>query len=246
MILNSKNKDIEIIHEDSDIVVINKPAGLLVHKTNVSGNEFTLSDWVAENYPNTIDVGEVMHTDQGERILRPGIVHRLDKDTSGVMVIAKHQVAFEKLKKQFKRKAVRKTYAAFIVGHLKNERGIFDGSIGRNKKDFRKFSVSKTRGEVKEARTEYKVIKKLEDTSFVEFYPMTGRTHQIRAHTSSAKRPIVCDTKYGGRCDLGFERMALHSKRIYFKHPRDGFVEYESEYPKDFLSAMKESKILEI
>ena len=245
MIWNSKNKEIAIIHEDDDIVVINKPSGILVHKTNVSGNEFTLSDWVAENYPETIDVGEVMHTDEGERILRPGIVHRLDRETSGVMIIAKNKITFGKIKKQFKKKDVRKTYTAFVVGHFKNERGIFDRSIGRNKNDFRKFSVSRTRGEVKEARTEYKVIKKLEKHSFVEFYPMTGRTHQIRAHTSSASRPIVCDTKYGGRCDLGFERIALHSKRIYFKHPKGNFVEYDAEYPKDFLSAIKENKILD-
>ncbi|HDH03958.1 MAG TPA: RluA family pseudouridine synthase, partial [Candidatus Campbellbacteria bacterium] len=165
----------DIIYEDKNILAVNKPAGLLVHGDGKS-EEKTLIDWLLKKYPKIKGVG-----DNSE--FRPGIVHRLDKDTSGILLIAKNQGAFEYLKKQFQERKIKKGYAALLYGKIKNKEGVIDLPIGRSKKDFRKKSASKeTVGRVREAITEYKVSKIFcspETGKFytlVNAYPKTGRT----------------------------------------------------------------------
>ena len=150
-----------ILYEDKDIIAIDKPAGLSVHGDG--RNEVkTLADFILEEYPDMKDVGEPMEID-GKQIFRPGIVHRLDKDTSGVLLLARNQKAYEFLKSQFQNREIKKTYNALVIGHMKNDEGIIDASIGRSPSDPRKRIASRgKKGKIKEAVTEYKVLNRIE------------------------------------------------------------------------------------
>ena len=168
--------DIPILYEDKDVLVLNKPSGLMVHGDGRS-KEKTLTDWILKKYPKLKNVGEPWKVErEGETIFRPGIVHRLDKETSGVLVIAKNQKTFEFLKEQFsapaleitkgrladRKNRVKKTYVALVWGHVKNDEGVIDAPIARSKKDFRQWSAQRgRRGKEREAITEYKVLKHL-------------------------------------------------------------------------------------
>jgi len=152
---------IKILYEDKDILVIDKPSGISVHPDGKS-KERTITDWVLKNYPRMKNVGEPIFFEEKE-IKRPGIVHRLDKDTSGVLVLAKNQKAYEFLKNQFKNREVKKTYNAIVSGCVKNDHGIINKPIGRSPSDFRRRLAGRgARGELREAITEYKVLKRFE------------------------------------------------------------------------------------
>lgn len=246
-----------IIYEDSDVLVINKPAGLMVHPSEHSiragadgkTKEKTLVDLLVKKYPEMKNVGEqaIMETgklkveddDEYEGVVspvtsdksqvtlahRPGIVHRLDRDTSGIMIIAKTQDAFIFLKKQFQERSVRKVYHAIVWGDMKQDRGIINAPIGRSKNDFRRWHAGRgTRGDLREATTEWKVLKRITDKitkfTYLEVRPKTGRTHQIRVHMKYAQHPIVGDTLYTNNpIALGFDRMALHSYSLSITLP---------------------------
>ena len=144
-----------VIYEDDDVVAVNKPAGLVVHPDGKT-NERTLVDWIREHYPETKDVGEPARLSDGSVVARPGIVHRLDRDTSGVLLIAKNTPAFLFLKEQFQERRIKKTYLALVYGALARKEGIVDAPIGKSGKDFRKWSAEKgARGTHREAVTEY-------------------------------------------------------------------------------------------
>jgi 23S rRNA pseudouridine1911/1915/1917 synthase len=152
---------IKILYEDKDILVIDKPSGISVHPDGRS-KEKTIVDWVMKNYPKMKNVGESMFFEDKE-IFRPGIVHRLDKDTSGVLLLAKNKNSYEFLKKQFQDREVKKTYNAIVLGWVKNDRGIVNKTIGRSPNDFRKKLAGRgARGELREAITEYRVLKRFE------------------------------------------------------------------------------------
>lgn len=237
------------LSETKDFVAINKPAGILVH-TNGKSDAPTVVDWVRENYPDIEDVGETMMLADGIEIKRPGIVHRLDRDTSGVLLIAKTQEMFLSLKEQFQNHTIDKTYNAYVYNHVKNDEGIIDESIGKSRSDFRQWSASRgKRGTLRNAITEYTVLGRFEkkgDTySFLELRPKTGRTHQLRVHMKYLNHPIVGDELYGGGLfkksyNLGFKRQALHARKILFKDLDDAVVEVESEIPDDFKNAIAE------
>lgn len=207
----------------------------------------TIADFVMEKYPEMKEVGEPMRIRIGgeEKIIyRPGIVHRLDKDTSGVMVIAKNQKTFEHLKDQFKNRKVQKTYNAIVWGHFKEKEGVVDQSIGRSPSDFRRWSADKgKRGELREAVTKYKVLDEFEAEgekfSLLEVFPKTGRTHQIRVHMKHLQRPILCDSLYGGKkpCILA-DRMALHAKKLQFLGPDGEEYSFEAPVPEDMAKAL--------
>lgn len=233
--------EIKIIYENEDFVAVDKPSGLMVHDDGKT-KEKTLCDWILKNYPQTENIGEPTKTSSGKIIKRPGIVHRLDKDTSGVILVAKNQKIFEYLKKQFQDRKIKKTYIAFVYGEIKKTNGIINSPIGKSKKDFRQFSSFKnTRGELREAITEYKVLKTNKDFSFIEVYPKTGRTHQIRVHFKSINHPVVCDSLYApkSKCPTEIGHLALHSSSIEFKDDKNASFKIEAPTPKSFQNFLK-------
>ena len=244
--------DIKILFEDSDVVAVNKPAGLVVHPssravahygagTDEKTDELTLVDWVLEKYPDIKNVGEPGRNSKGETIYRPGIVHRLDRETSGVILIAKNQESFENLKKQFQNHKVEKVYHAFVYGEMKNDKGTIDRPIGRSSKDFRMWSAQRgARGEMREAITDYKVLSKMDGYTFLEVSPRTGRTHQIRVHFKAISYPLVADSLYAPNREntLGFQRLALHSYQITFKNMNGVEETVVAPYPEDFKNAV--------
>lgn len=230
----------EILYEDNDVVAINKPSGLVVHGDGKT-KEPNLVDWLITKYPEIKDVGEPGRDNEGKEILRSGIVHRLDRETSGVMLVAKNQKSYENLKKQFQNHEIKKKYEAFVYGEVRKD-GVVNRPIGRSSSDFRKWSAQRgARGEMREAVTEYKVLAKNKDYSLVEIFPKTGRTHQIRVHMKAVNHPLVSDSLYAPNrgMSLGFNRVALHSKEVVFKG-LDGVVHnVVAPYPDDFEKALK-------
>jgi len=229
-----------ILYEDNEVLVINKPSGLVVHSDGKT-EEKTLVDWLIEKYPQIKEVGEPGKTANGETILRSGIVHRLDRETSGVMLVAKTQESFENLKNQFKDHEIKKIYQAFVLGEVKNDEDIIDRPISRSSKDFRRWTAQRGgRGEEREAVTEYKVLNRKDGFSLVEVYPKTGRTHQIRVHFKAINYPLVSDRLYGRVVEdnLGFERLALHSKQVTFRLTNGEERTVLAPYPEDFEKAV--------
>lgn len=235
-----------VIYEDENIVVINKPAGLVVHGDGRT-KESTVADWLVEEYPEIKEVGEPWETEKGEIIARPGIVHRLDRETSGVMVIAKTQESFAFLKEQFQERAIQKTYRAFAYDSFKESEGGIDRPIGKSKTDFRKWSAQPgSRGLQREAHTVWEVLQTVEEKgkvySYLNLTPTTGRTHQLRVHLKAIHHPIVCDALYAPKraCALGFERLALHAYSITIPSPEGGVKTFEAPLPLDFKKALGE------
>lgn len=213
--------EIKVLYEDEYILALDKPSGLLVHRDG-RGEEPTLVDWLNQNYPDLKEVGEPQTLQNGEVIVRPGIVHRLDRETSGVILIAKTKEAHQFLKEQFQNRKVEKVYNAVVWGRFSPDtstivdankmEGLIDKPIGRSASDFRKWSAEHgAKGELREAVTQYKVLAQnkllsLEGKagkknthpgfSYLEVRPKTGRTHQIRVHLKSISHPVVCDRLY--------------------------------------------------
>jgi 23S rRNA pseudouridine1911/1915/1917 synthase len=217
--------NIEILFENDDILALNKTAGLLVHPDGKQDKE-TLVDWIRTERPSIAGVGEPMTID-GNTIDRPGIVHRLDEETSGVLLIAKTQESFLFLKKQFQEHTIQKEYHAFVWGSFKEREGIVDVSIGRSPNDFRRRLAGRgARGDLREATTKWSVVGECEETvenkrerfSFMHLFPKTGRTHQLRVHMKYLQHPIVSDDLYAPTKPhaLGFDRLALHARSITF------------------------------
>lgn len=246
-IFMAKLEDIKILFEDGDIVVVDKPAGVMVHEDGKEKKWPILTDWFLEKYPDSKNVGQDIENDNGEIIKRPGVVHRLDRDTSGAIVLCKTQESYEFLKAQFKNREVEKTYNAFCYGHMKYEEGIVEKEIGRSKQFGKWTAISNSlRGTTREAVTEYKVLINGNNFCFLELKPKTGRTHQIRVHMQFLNNPVVADVMYAGKKaeaegveNLFFKRQALHAKKIKFKKMDGEFIEVESELPKDFQIAYK-------
>ena len=241
--------DPKILYEDESLLALDKPSGLLVHADGRSKLK-TLVDWIKENRPE-IDsaiggVGEDQVLQNGEKIARPGIVHRLDRDTSGVILVAKTQESFEFLKNQFKDRKVEKIYHCFVWGNFSREVGLegqIDKPIGRSASDFRQWSAEfGAKGELREAITQYKVIKQNEKFAYLEVRPKTGRTHQIRVHMKALGHPVVCDKLYAPNKGeaLGFHRLALHALAISLELPNGSFIKIESELPAYFQAAARE------
>lgn len=231
---------ISVLYEDDDVVVINKPAGLVVHSDG-KREEPTLTEWVDKNYPESKGVGEPIIISNSESIERSGIVHRIDRDTSGVMLLAKNQPAFLHFKKQFQDREISKIYHAFVYGEMKDDDGVINRPIGRSKKDFRQWSAQRgARGAMREAVTHYRVISRRGGFSFVEAVPKTGRTHQIRVHFKAVNHPIVSDSLYAPKKDkaLGFERLALHSYSVEFSLVNGKRIKIIAPYPEDFERAV--------
>lgn len=238
--------EIPILFENDDVVVINKPVGVMVHADGFNDEE-TIVDWLLEKYPEVRGVGETQQSPKGEELERSGVVHRLDKETSGVLLLAKNQEAHEHLKEQFHDRKAKKEYRAFVYGPVREKWGIIDRPIGRSAKDFRMRSAQRgARGMMREAQTEWECIGQGryedEDYSYLKLKPKTGRTHQIRVHLRAIDRPVVGDKIYGAHKidvsnNLGFDRMALHAHILEIELP-DGEVErFIAPLPQSFEEA---------
>jgi 23S rRNA pseudouridine1911/1915/1917 synthase len=224
-----------ILYEDPSIIVIDKPSGMVVHPAygNSSG---TLVNALLYHCKDLSGINGV---------LRPGIVHRLDKDTSGVMVVAKEDGAFHHLVKQFKNRTVEKLYLAIVYGKFDQKEGLIDSAIGRHPSERKRMSIRAKRGRA--AITRWERTEEFDNCTFLEIFPKTGRTHQIRVHLSSIGHPLLGDPLYGrkGRpgaihdpvlkeCVKRMNRQALHAHRLKFDHPRTGErVEFVSPVPQD-------------
>ncbi len=235
-----ENNNIEIIYEDEHLVAVNKPSGLIVHSDGRT-KEPTLADWVVSNYPEAENVGEPIKLSNGEEIQKHGIVHRLDRDTSGVIVIAKNQETFLHLKEQFQDRTIEKTYRAIVHGKVKEQEGVIDIPIGKSKRDFRQWLASlKARGKLREAKTEYKVLAQNPEYSYVEVYPKTGRTHQIRVHFKAIGHPLVCDKLYAPKreCMPELGRLGLHAWRLTLRGQGGEILTLEAPLPEDMEKAL--------
>ncbi|MDE2172922.1 MAG: RluA family pseudouridine synthase [Patescibacteria group bacterium] len=234
---------VQILYEDADCAVLDKPAGLMVHSDAKNDGPF-LTDWIVERFPEAKGVGESITTKDGEEMSRDGIVHRLDRETSGAIIIAKTQAGFASLKKQFQDRSVKKKYLAFVWGELKEEFGTINKPIARSGSDFRKWSAGRgRRGEEREAETYWTRIwtgqAQLEKFTLIEAEPKTGRTHQIRVHFVAIQHPVVSDSLYAGSKPraLGFERLALHSRTIAFVTMAGAHIQISAPLPEDFRTA---------
>ena len=233
---------LEIVYEDDDLIVVDKPAGLVVHPA-------------AGNPDNTL-VNALLHHCKGKLsgiggVARPGIVHRIDKDTSGLMVVAKNDAAHAGLAKQFAEHSIERAYCAVVVGHPQVLSGTIAGRIGRSDRNRKKMAVLRedsARG--KRAVTHYKVLKLLENCALVECRLETGRTHQVRVHMASIGHPLAGDPLYGRSNAklrpilnrLNFKRQALHAAILGFKHPVSGkSMRFESQIPPDMRELIDET-----
>ncbi|MEK7566701.1 MAG: RluA family pseudouridine synthase [Patescibacteria group bacterium] len=231
--------ELNIIYEDKDFLVLNKPAGVVVHpdKNHAEG---TLVQEIVKKYPEVCGVGDAS-TDSA---LRPGVVHRLDKDTSGLLAVARNQESFTYLKSLFQEKGIKKTYLVLVSGVIKNDSGVIDLPIGRSRKDSRRRIAGRgASGKLREAVTEYKVVKRFKDFTLLEVKLITGRTHQIRAHFSAISRPVACDIIYGGKkpaCPAGLNRQFLHAWKLEFISPTGAKMSFEADLPDDLERVLEE------
>lgn len=226
--LKAQDLPIEIIYEDSDIIVVNKPKGMVVHPAN--GNpDGTLVNAIMNICKNSLSgIG-------GE--IRPGIVHRIDKDTSGLLIIAKNDVAHIRLSEQIKNREIIKKYVALVRGKIKENQATINMPIGRSDKDRKKMAVRK---DGKVAVTHFDVIKRYNNYTYLDIKIDTGRTHQIRVHLSEIGFPIVGDLVYSnGKNIFGVEGQMLHAKYLKFKHPiTNTIMEIEAPLPEYFIDVL--------
>jgi 23S rRNA pseudouridine1911/1915/1917 synthase len=233
----------EIIFQTPNYLVLNKPAGLSVHKDG-KREEYTLADWILENFPEAENVGESIFTSDEVEIKKPGIVHRLDKDTSGIILIALTPEAYDHFKSQFKNRQIVKIYHLFAYGNLREDVMIVDSPIGKDRSDFRRRTTRNPRGKVRDARTNIKILQRGKENEqmyiFVEARPQTGRMHQIRVHMRHLNTPIVCDRLYARKKEaiLGFDRLALHARQLIFKDLESSEQKFVADYPNDFENAI--------
>lgn len=220
---------LDVVYEDSDILVVNKPAGMVVHPA-FGHDSGTLVNAVLARCPDLSGVG-------GE--LRPGIVHRLDKDTSGLIVVAKGDAALRDLQAQFKGREVQKAYLALVEGQVSPPTGSIDAPIGRDPRARKKMAVIQRGG--RESQTEYRVLETYDEHTLVEAHPLTGRTHQIRIHLAFIGHPIVGDPVYGFRKQrVKAPRLFLHAARLAFRLPATGERrEFEAPLPDDLARVLE-------
>ena len=219
---------LDVLFEDDDLIVINKPADLTVHP-GAGQREHTLVNALLSHCTTLSGIG-------GKE--RPGIVHRLDKETSGCLVVAKNDVAHRELSKQFAARTVEKIYLALVAGKLRKPTGVIEENIGRHPVQRKRMSVSSKRGRA--AKTEYRVIRSSYQASLVECRLHSGRTHQIRVHLHHLGHPVLGDKIYAPRFAKNFHRQMLHAWKLGFRHPCTGeWRSFEASLPADFNEAIR-------
>jgi 23S rRNA pseudouridine1911/1915/1917 synthase len=215
--------DLDIYYEDADVIVVNKPRGMVVHPA-------------PGHMRGTLVNGLLAHCNDLSGIngvLRPGIVHRIDKDTSGLLMVAKNDLAHESLVNQLVNKTVTRKYKAIVHGVIPHDYGTIDAPIGRDKHDRQSMTVTEENG--KEAVTHFRVLERFDKFTFIECQLETGRTHQIRVHMKYIGYPLAGDPKYGPKKTLPIDGQALHAGILGFTHPRTGeYLEFEAPLPEEF------------
>ena len=230
--LKPENISLDIAYEDGDLIVVNKPAGMSVHP---AGRDLTgtLVNALLHHCRDLSGIGGIK---------RPGIVHRLDKETSGLLVVAKNDQVHRNLSDQFKNRTVKRKYVALVKGIVQLDNGRIDLPIARRKKNVTKMGVSFVDEKKKKAVTNYKVLKRFRGFTMLELSLETGRTHQIRVHLSHIGSPVIGDKMYGSA--KGMKRQALHAKTLGFRHPaKKEFLEFESKLPADIEELIKTEEL---
>ena len=226
--LEAKDLNIEVVYEDEDVAVVYKPEGMVVHPAN-GNNEGTLVNGLLYE----MDLNDTIND-----VKRPGIVHRIDKDTSGLLMIAKNDLALKSLSSQLKEHSCNRIYVALVYGEIAENKGRIEAPIGRDPQDRKKMAIV---AGGKEAVTNFKVLERFKGFTLIECKLETGRTHQIRVHMKYIGHPLVGDKVYGPKriiCDTG---QFLHAKTIGFKHPRTGkYMEFSHELPSYFIDKLTE------
>ncbi|MCI5051242.1 MAG: RluA family pseudouridine synthase [Candidatus Pacebacteria bacterium] len=254
---------IDVLFENQNLLIINKPVGIVVHGDGKT-DEPTVVDWILEYHTEINGVGEnmfIQYKGQEIEINRPGIVHRIDRETSGCLLIAKTQESFKYLKELFKTKNITKKYLALVYGHIKSDTGVINEPIGRSAKDFRmKMAGPHARGRLRDAETDYRVIERYFDSdskkdiqgqhqkyTFVECSPKTGRTHQIRVHMKWLNHPLISDSLYKGKRknSLGLSRTALHAASLSFTDQDNQLIEVSCDLPADITAAIDSLSVSE-
>lgn len=257
LVHNSNTMEPKILLETKDLIVINKPSGLVVHSDG-KHDEPTVVDWIDANYPDLKGVGEKMiieHMGETIEIPRSGIVHRIDRDTSGCLMIAKNQESFDDLKNQFQEHTIKKKYVAIVYGWPKAERGIIEQPIGRSSSNIRAWTTKSGSRGMRDATTRFTVRRKFsysapeagasqdkeEKYAVVDLYPQTGRTHQLRVHMGHMGHSIVADAIYSPskKSSLPIRRTALHAEKIVFKDLAGKDVEVTAPIPDDLAPFLK-------
>lgn len=228
--------NISIVYEDDNLLVINKPSGLITHPKNADDNQDSVTGWLVEKYPEIKTVGEDP--------LRPGLVHRLDKDTSGLLIIAKTQDSFLYLKNLFQDRKIKKFYLALVHGKPKEPKGIIDAPMGRiGMKRTTQLHGKKKLKDEKTAVTEYSTLKNFRNFTLLEVSPHTGRTHQIRVHLKSIGTPVAGDPLYGHKNQNGPKepsRLFLHAYKLQFISPDGKSLIFETDLPDDLQNFINE------
>lgn len=234
----------QILYEDENIVAVNKPAGLITHSDGRTKEE-TAEEWFNEKYGGLASPKRSEARLRSDELRRSegGYVHRLDRDTSGVLVFAKNKAAHEFLRKAFHDREVQKTYVAIVYGALQTARGVIDFDIGRSRSDFRLRSAQpKAKGRLRDALTRYEVLARTQEYSLLKVMPETGRTHQIRVHLKAIHHPVVGDRLYAPgfskkEAALGLARLALHAYEVDLPLPGGGRQRIQAPLPADFKDA---------
>lgn len=224
----AEEMDLEIYYEDADVLVVNKPKGMVVHPApgHMTG---TLVNGLMAHCKDLSGINGV---------LRPGIVHRIDKDTSGLLMVAKNDMAHESLVNQLVAKSVTRKYKALVHGNIQHDHGTIDAPLGRDQKDRQSMTVVDNG---KHAVTHFNVLERFKDFTFVECQLETGRTHQIRVHMKYIGYPLAGDPKYGPKKTLDIGGQALHAGLLGFDHPRTGeYLEFESPLPEYFVELLND------
>ncbi len=216
----AEKMDLNIVYEDDDVIVINKPSGIVVHPS-------------IGHYSGTLVNGLMYHCQLSNNGIRPGIVHRIDKDTSGLLLVAKNDESHLNLCAQLKDKTVLRKYIALVNGVIQHDTGTIDAPIGRDTADRKRMIVTELNS--KNAITNFKVLERFKNATLIECILETGRTHQIRVHMNYIGFPIVNDPVYGFRKKINDYGQMLHAKTIGFIHPKTKeYLEFDSELPKEF------------
>lgn len=224
--------DLDIYYEDRDVLVVNKPRGMVVHPApgHVTG---TLVNGLMHHCKDLSGINGVM---------RPGIVHRIDKDTSGLLMVAKNDMAHESLVNQLVAKTVTRRYKAIVHGVIQHDTGTIDAPIGRDKVDRQSMTIDENG---KHAVTHFRVLERFKDFTYVECQLETGRTHQIRVHMKYIGYPLAGDPKYGPKKTLDISGQALHAGILGFTHPRtEEYIEFEAPLPQDFAQLLEYLRLL--